>query len=122
MSGNRSLADTNAFIYLLRKHPAVKPLIDTVWGYSFITKIELLGKPGITQKEIETVKQMLDTCFIVPHSDAINELAIELKQDYHLKIPDAIIAATALYSDIPLITADKDFTKIKELDIILIEL
>ena len=65
---------------------------------------------------------MLDTCFIVPHSDAINELAIELKQDYHLKIPDAIIAATALYSDIPLITADKDFTKIKELDIILIEL
>lgn len=122
MSGNRTLADTNAFIYLLRKHPAIKPLIDTVWGYSFITKIELLGKPGITQKEIDTVKQMLESCFIVPHSETINELAIKLKQDYHLKIPDALIAATAINSDIPLITADKDFTKIQELDIILIEL
>lgn len=38
------LADTSAFIYLLNKHPAIKPLLDAEWGYSFITRIELLGK------------------------------------------------------------------------------
>jgi predicted nucleic acid-binding protein len=47
MNGNRYLADTNAFIYLLQKHPALKSLLQAEWMYCFITEIELLGKPGI---------------------------------------------------------------------------
>jgi predicted nucleic acid-binding protein len=62
MSGSSYLADTNAFIYFLEKREAILPLIETPWAYSFITKIELLGKPGISTSEIETVKQVLYTC------------------------------------------------------------
>jgi predicted nucleic acid-binding protein len=45
-----------------------------------------------------------------------------LKRKYHIKLPDAVIAATCLVFDIPLVTADKGFSKISELDLILIEI
>lgn len=38
-----------------------------------------------------------------------------------VKLPDAIIAASAIYLDIPLLTVDTGFTKIKDLDLVLIE-
>ncbi len=56
------------------------------------------------------------------HHDGIDKYAIEVKQKYNLKIPDAIIAGTALYLDVPLLTADTDFIKVKPLDIVLIDL
>lgn len=49
------------------------------------------------------------------------ELTIQLKQKYKVKLPDAIIAATAIHYNIPFITADADFKIIKELDLIFIE-
>jgi predicted nucleic acid-binding protein len=39
-----------------------------------------------------------------------------------LKIPDAIVAATTHLLQLPLITADKTFTKVKTIDCILIEI
>ena len=50
------------------------------------------------------------------------EQTIQLKKKYSIKLPDAIIAASCLVYDIPLVTADKGFSKIKELDLVLIEL
>ncbi len=38
-----------------------------------------------------------------------------------MKLPDCIVAASALYLDLPIITADKDFKKIKELNLMLYE-
>jgi predicted nucleic acid-binding protein len=57
----------------------------------------------------------------VQHTEAVNETAIALKQRHKLKIPDAIIAATAIKQGIPLLTFDKYFTKIEEVDIVLLE-
>ena len=96
MSGDKYLADTNAFIYLLQKHPALRPLIQADWMYSFITEIELLGKPGIKSSETKIVRNVLATASKAIHSHAINEVAIDLKQQQILKTPDAIIAATAI--------------------------
>jgi predicted nucleic acid-binding protein len=45
-----------------------------------------------------------------------------LKKKYSIKLPDAIIAATAIWYKIPLITADKGFEKIEELELILLEI
>ncbi len=121
MNGNRFLADTNIFIYLLNKHPALEPLLESEWFSSFITEIELLGKPSITQTEIKGVKGVLSICRKVPHGDSINNVAISLKQQYNIKVPDALIAATALDMQIPLLTFDKGFIRIKELDLVLLE-
>ncbi len=49
----------------------------------------------------------------------IKALAIKIRRSYRLKLPDAIIAATALYLGLPLITRNvKDFTNILELRLI----
>jgi predicted nucleic acid-binding protein len=39
-----------------------------------------------------------------------------------LKLPDAIVAASALYMSLPLVTADKSFLKIPGLDLHLLKL
>jgi predicted nucleic acid-binding protein len=39
------------------------------------------------------------------------------KQAYKIKLPDAIVAATAIYLDVPLTTFDSDFNKIADLKI-----
>ena len=122
MNGNSFLADTNSFIYLLDKHPSLQPLLESEWLYCFITEIELLGKPGITEKEVKEIKNMLSVCLLLPHTDDVNSVAIFLRQQYQTKIPDALIAATAIHYNLPLLTFDKDFIRIKELDVILPEL
>jgi predicted nucleic acid-binding protein len=85
MSGHKYLADTNTFIFLLDKHPALKSLLDSEWSYSF------------------------------------NQITIELRQQYKMKTPDVIIAASSLFRNIPLLTFDKGFTVIKKLDLVLLE-
>ena len=122
MNPTKYLADTNAFIYLLQKHPGIQPLLQAEWVYSFITEIELLGKPGIKPMEVKLVRNMLLTSRKVGYDESINERTILLKQEFNTKTPDAIIAGTALALGLPLLTADTGFLKIKSLDIILIEL
>ncbi len=121
MNGLKYLADTNAFIYLLNRHPALQTLLDSEWQYSFITEIELLGKPNITKAEAQNIRNLLAVCTKVLHHEAINQTTILLKQQYHIKLPDALIAATALEQNLPLITFDKGFTRIKTLDLILLD-
>lgn len=114
MSGHKYLADTNAFIFLLDKHPSLKPLLDSEWHYSFITEIELKGKFGITHSEFSN-------CTRLSFSEEICKLTIELKQKFKIKIPDAVIAATCLSKNLPLITFDKGFSVVKSLDLVLLE-
>jgi hypothetical protein len=121
MSGNRFLADTNTFIYLLNKHPVLEPLLESEWFFSFITEIELLGKPGITPKEIKEVKGVLEVCNKIVHVEPINQITVQLKQQYKIKLPDALIAATAIYQRVPLLTFDKGFIKIRSIDVVFLE-
>ena len=55
-------------------------------------------------------------------NDEIKQLVIDLKRKYHFKLPDGIIISTALYLDLPLITADHDFKKADSLNLIFYEL
>lgn len=53
----------------------------------------------------------------------VMEEAIRLRKTYRLKIPDAIVAATALTQQVPLLTADHDFERVKdEIAVLLYEL
>lgn len=51
-------------------------------------------------------------------NDVIKHIAIQIKQKHIIKVPDALIAATAIHHRLPLLSGDKDFAKIKELDFI----
>lgn len=121
MNGLSYLADTNTFIYLLSKHPVLKNFLEASWCYSFITEIELLGKQGISSAEIKKVQALLNVCRKVAHNEEINELTIKIRREYKIKLPDALIAATAWHTNLPLLTFDKGFVQIKSIDLVLLQ-
>lgn len=122
MSGRNILADTNIVMYILNGNNAAAIFINDYFYVSDITEIELLGKKDITESEYRLRKDFLDNCVIVDLTDLIKKVTIKLKQKYSIKTADAIIAASAMYLNLPLVTADKGFKKIKELDLQLLEL
>jgi predicted nucleic acid-binding protein len=115
------IADTNFLIYLHEGNPIVEPFLDHQFGISFISEIELLGFPGISKSDELKIISLLNDCFQIDWNPGIKNQTIKLKQKYSLKLPDAIIAASSLVYEIPIVTGDKGFTKIEELDLILIE-
>jgi predicted nucleic acid-binding protein len=58
---------------------------------------------------------------VIDINDSIKEKIVTLRKLYGLKLPDSIIAGTALFHDIPLISADKDFTRIDEVSVVYYE-
>lgn len=122
MSGRNILADTNIVMYILNGNEAAAIFINDHFYVSDITEIELLGKKDIGAAEYKLRKDFLDNCVVVDLTELIKKVTIKLKQKYTMKTVDAIIAASAIYLNLPLVTADKGFKKIKELDLQLLEL
>ncbi len=116
------IADTNFLIYIHEGHEIVKPFLIYDFGTSFISELEQLGYKGLTKNEEKALKSLLSDCFMLSWNDKIKDSTILLKQKYSVKLPDAIIAATSIVYEVPLVTADKEFSKISELDVILIEI
>ncbi len=51
----------------------------------------------------------------------IKSITKDLLQKVNIKLPDAIIAATSLYLDLPLLTFDSDFARVPELKLFILE-
>ena len=113
MSGIDFLMDTNIFVYVLEGNPAVKGIMQCSAAASVITEMELLGRKDLSSQETGFIRDLLQDCEIFPLTDAIKNETIKLKQHYSMKLPDAIIAATAKIHNMLLITADKDFKKLE---------
>ena len=116
------IADTNFLIYLHEGNKIVQPFLEYNFGISFITEVELLASTKISIDEEIKLKKLISDCFNIEWNKQIKEETINLKRNYSIKLPDAIIAATALVYGIPLLTADKNFSKISLIDLILIEI
>lgn len=84
---------------------------------SFITELELLGYPGITEQEDKLIRDFLYDCVVIDLNGQIKSRTVQLRRQYGLKLPDCIIAATACYLGIPIFTADKGFQAVKEIDL-----
>jgi predicted nucleic acid-binding protein len=121
MNGIDFLADTNFLIHLNQGEPFVESFLDYGFAVSFITEIELLGAFSITKIQRNQFKDLLDDCLVLDMNYQIKQKCIDIRKKYKIKIPDAIIASTAIVYNIPLITSDKDFDKIKEIDLLFIE-
>lgn len=63
---------------------------------SIISKIELLSWDGFSEKQLKVINQFLNQTTIVYLEETVVIKAIEIRKKYKLKIPDAIIAASAL--------------------------
>ena len=123
MSGHSFLVDTNMLILLINGNDRVAELLDGCRLYiSFITELELLSAQGLQQNQIETIESLLADCTIVDINPVIKNSAISIRRRNRIKLPDAIIAATAITQEIPLLTADKGFKPLDDLTLILFEL
>jgi predicted nucleic acid-binding protein len=64
-------------------------------------------------------KYLLDTNVIIGFlAGEIEDEAIAIRRAARLKLPDAIIAATALTSEATLVSADDDFSKVNDLAVL----
>lgn len=119
MNGSKIFLDTNIILYLLNGDRTLAELLHQKQFYvSVITELELLAYKGITDKEEDIVKEFLSECKILSINNKIKIETIDIRKTYNLKLPDSIIIATALYLDLPIITSDTEFKKVKELNLL----
>jgi len=115
------LLDTNAIIYHLQgaaeldsvfseiSEGAVEPAV------SVVTQIELLGFPQISPREEAAINSLLRNFTIADVDRTVAERAVGLRRKYGLKLPDPIIAATALVLDACLVSRDVDLKRVRGL-------
>lgn len=122
MSGTAYLLDTNIVLYLLRGDKDIPSLIKGSDIYiSFITEMELLSFPKLSSIELAKIELLLKDVLILEFNAEIKRTAIRLRAKYNLGLPDSIVAASSLFLNIQLISADKSLSKIKEIDFVLLE-
>jgi predicted nucleic acid-binding protein len=122
MSGNNLFLDTNIILYLFSGDRTIANLIDEKQIYiSFITELELLGYKEIQDNELGKINTFLSECKIININSTIKNNTIFIKRKYSLMLPDCIIAGTSMFLGFPLITADRDFKNINEINLILYE-
>lgn len=120
--------DTNVLIAYLESEPEVVGFIDasrkngTYLFTSVVVETELLSFEKWTASERTLVKRFLSENFIVvPFGRDLVDAVSEIRMKSKIKLPDAIIAATALHKQMPLLTRNtKDFKKVKGLKVITI--
>ena len=122
--GQQYLIDTNSVIdYLGNKIPAsgmlfMNTIVDAIPNISIVTKIEVLG--FIAPDEHHKILQaFINDAVLLNLDDEVADKTINLRKASKIKLPDAIIAATALVKDLTLITRNvADFKNVTDLKII----
>ncbi|MGB7203121.1 MAG: type II toxin-antitoxin system VapC family toxin [Pyrinomonadaceae bacterium] len=89
------------------------------FGVSIISFVEVMGYHKISEKDKAELTDFFESTKIHAISNHIANKAIELRQQRKMKLGDALIAATALALDCPLVTNNsKDFTWIDSIELI----
>ena len=109
MNGNNILLDTNAIIYFLNGNF----LLNNEYNIftSIISEIELLCYPKITLEEENIIKDFLNNINIINLDSYIKHETIAIKREISIKLPDAIILATAKVNNLILLTQDEGILK-----------
>lgn len=100
------LLDTNIVIYL-QKGMLLDSLPIAQYAISVITEMELRSYPAITESQEQSLNSLINDIQVIGLTDAIKEQAIKLRKEHLLKLPDAVICATAITEQAVLLTNDK---------------
>ncbi|MDQ0967345.1 putative nucleic acid-binding protein [Flavobacterium sp. W4I14] len=114
MSGN-VIFDTNIVIYLSKKLLAPEKVFteNIMYSISIISKMELLGYAFNSNLEENYISELIDSLNVVPLNDAVVNMTIAIRKNNRIKLPDAIIYATAQVMNGKLLTNNiADFEKI----------
>jgi hypothetical protein len=112
MNGIKFLLDTNIIIGLLSRSEAVSQLLTTKQvsitqcAFSAVTRMELLSYHGLSETDKKSIAFILERMYYLPITSVIEDATIAFRQKNKSKLPDAIIAATAIYHELELLTLD----------------
>jgi predicted nucleic acid-binding protein len=105
--------DTNVLIYLSKHILKPEKILKEKVSISIITKIEALGFAFQNIEEHNLLLAICNELEVVPLSNQIAEATISLRGKYKVKLPDAIVYASALIEKVPLLTNNiNDFKSI----------
>ena len=117
------LCDTNIFIEVFRKNIFIRSELEKI-GFenivvSDVVKAELFFG-AINKIDLQNITKCLDNFPVLNIQHKISQMAVEFVKSYclshKLNLPDALIAATAIYYDIELFTLNlKDFSFIPDI-------
>ncbi|NUQ22446.1 MAG: type II toxin-antitoxin system VapC family toxin [Saprospiraceae bacterium] len=120
------LWDTNTAIYYLQQQfPAsAEEFMDVIIAestpcISAITEIELLCWKATTERDAEVLKKFIDSILIIELEQPIKLKTADIRKEHKIKLPDAIIAATATVYNLTLVTRNiKDFKNIPAMNLV----
>lgn len=120
------LWDTNTAIYFLHnsfpekgRKFIEKNLLIAKPAISVITEIELLCWKPEMASAMQVVHSFIAKAQVVELSQQIKLATAEIRKEFKIKLPDAIVAATAITLVVPLITRnEKDFLAIPDLQLV----
>ena len=107
--------DTNIILYHLGGRLAAPLPQQAMVSVSVISEMEVLSYPALTEAEETTIRRYLANLAIINLTEPIKQTAISLRRQYKLKLPDAIIAATAKELDAVLLTCDQQLLSVSDL-------
>jgi predicted nucleic acid-binding protein len=114
--------DTNAILYYLKDDADAVSVLRGVFAenvpvyVSAVTELELLAYSGLSPEEESLIEELLATISVIPVDSRIARLAALVRRHYRLKVPDSVIAATAMFTGSRLVTRNtRDFRKISSL-------
>lgn len=115
--GKRYLLDTNALVALLQGHEGLLTLTEQAqWlGVSVINVLEFLGFDGLTDADRDLFAVFLSRVAIVDlvyENSALMALIADIRKRKTVKLPDAIVAASAVLSQALLVTNDAQLLKL----------
>ena len=118
---NGKLVDTNIIIYLSKRKLELEKISSpgVILSISVITYMEVLGFKFENNLEKQVIGQLCKYFPVINLNSEIVHKVIAIRQRHKIKLPDAIILATAAVSNMELITANViDFANIEpELEI-----
>jgi predicted nucleic acid-binding protein len=122
--GIKYIWDTNIY-YLQQQFPPNaekfmdESLKDAQPCISTITEIELLCWKTAIEKDLEVLRDFISNTLVIELERPIKLKTADIRKEHKIKLPDAVIAATAVIYDLILITRNvSNFKNILELKII----
>lgn len=112
----KAVLDTNIVIYL-QKGLLGEALPTGQYAISIITEMELLSFPGLNPSQKEWLDRFIADMNVIGIEHEVKRRAIEIRRDYRMRLPDAIIAASAIATDALLFTNDQRMTGIPNLQV-----
>lgn len=109
MNGNKALFDSNVIIYFSKREIPISYVdqFDSLF-ISVITYMEILGFPFSNPKEELFIKELLSIFKTIFINQRIVDITVDIRKRKRIKLPDAIISATAISKKLQLVTRNVD--------------